>query len=70
MKSAAIFNQRGYAGTSLNDIIADTGIKKGASIGILQVKMKLRLKPTIMLPVWSPENFLRRSIKSSLRQEG
>lgn len=29
MKSAAIFNQRGYAGTSLNDIIADTGIKKG-----------------------------------------
>ncbi|MGG4498453.1 TetR/AcrR family transcriptional regulator [Brevibacillus reuszeri] len=29
MKSAVIFNQRGYAGTSLNDIIADTGIKKG-----------------------------------------
>ncbi|WP_028559633.1 TetR/AcrR family transcriptional regulator [Paenibacillus pinihumi] len=29
MKSAAIFNQKGYAGTSLNDIIADTGIKKG-----------------------------------------
>jgi AcrR family transcriptional regulator len=29
MKSAEIFNQRGYAGTSLNDIIADTGIKKG-----------------------------------------
>ncbi|MFF2481648.1 TetR/AcrR family transcriptional regulator [Paenibacillus sp. NPDC058071] len=29
MKSAAIFNQRGFAGTSLNDIIADTGIKKG-----------------------------------------
>jgi hypothetical protein len=24
-----IYNQRGYAGTSLNDIIADTGIKKG-----------------------------------------
>ncbi|WP_372237418.1 TetR/AcrR family transcriptional regulator [Paenibacillus sp. FSL H7-0331] len=29
MKSAEIFNQRGYAGTSLNDIIGDTGIKKG-----------------------------------------
>jgi TetR/AcrR family transcriptional repressor of nem operon len=29
MKSAAIFNKRGFAGTSLNDIIADTGIKKG-----------------------------------------
>jgi len=29
MKSAEIFNQKGYAGTSLNDIIADTGIKKG-----------------------------------------
>lgn len=29
MKSAEIFNQKGYAGTSINDIIADTGIKKG-----------------------------------------
>ncbi|MCY9659906.1 TetR/AcrR family transcriptional regulator [Paenibacillus chondroitinus] len=29
MKSAEIFNQKGFAGTSLNDIIADTGIKKG-----------------------------------------
>lgn len=51
MKSAAIFNQRGYAGTSLNDIIADTGIKKGASIDILQIKMRLRLKPTTTPPV-------------------
>ncbi|MBE0342560.1 TetR/AcrR family transcriptional regulator [Paenibacillus sp. 28ISP30-2] len=29
IKSAEVFNQKGYAGTSLNDIIADTGIKKG-----------------------------------------
>ncbi|KWX77032.1 TetR family transcriptional regulator [Paenibacillus riograndensis] len=29
MKSAELFNQRGYAGSSLNDIIAATGIKKG-----------------------------------------
>lgn len=40
MKSAEIFNQRGYAGTSLNDIIADTGIKKGVSIDILPVKTR------------------------------
>ncbi|MGP3785472.1 TetR family transcriptional regulator [Paenibacillus sp. 1A_MP2] len=40
MKSAEIFNQRGYAGTSLNEIIADTGIKKGASIDILPVKTR------------------------------
>lgn len=51
MKSAAIFNQKGYAGTSLNDIIADTGIKKGAFIGILPIKMRLHLKPTATLPV-------------------
>ncbi|MBP1964339.1 TetR/AcrR family transcriptional regulator [Paenibacillus aceris] len=29
MKSAELFNQQGYAGSSLNDIIAATGIKKG-----------------------------------------
>jgi TetR/AcrR family transcriptional repressor of nem operon len=29
MKSAQLFNQQGYAGSSLNDIIAATGIKKG-----------------------------------------
>lgn len=29
MKSAQLFNQKGYAGSSLNDIIAATGIKKG-----------------------------------------
>jgi AcrR family transcriptional regulator len=29
MKSAELFNQRGFAGTSLNDITAETGIKKG-----------------------------------------
>jgi len=29
VKSAELFNQRGYAGSSLNDIIAATGIKKG-----------------------------------------
>lgn len=29
IKSAEIFNQKGYAGTSLNDIIESTGIKKG-----------------------------------------
>ncbi|MBB3111855.1 AcrR family transcriptional regulator [Paenibacillus phyllosphaerae] len=28
-KSAELFNQRGYAGSSINDIIAATGIKKG-----------------------------------------
>ncbi|OCT13650.1 TetR family transcriptional regulator [Paenibacillus pectinilyticus] len=28
-KSAELFNQQGYAGSSLNDIIAATGIKKG-----------------------------------------
>ncbi|WP_028552539.1 TetR/AcrR family transcriptional regulator [Paenibacillus sp. UNC451MF] len=29
MKSAELFNQKGFAGSSLNDIIAATGIKKG-----------------------------------------
>ncbi|WP_282936028.1 TetR/AcrR family transcriptional regulator [Paenibacillus sp. RC67] len=29
MKSAELFNQQGFAGSSLNDIIAATGIKKG-----------------------------------------
>ncbi|WP_248928550.1 TetR/AcrR family transcriptional regulator [Paenibacillus hamazuiensis] len=29
MKSAQLFNQQGYAGSSLNDIISATGIKKG-----------------------------------------
>jgi len=29
MKSAQLFNQHGYAGSSLNDITAATGIKKG-----------------------------------------
>lgn len=29
MKSAELFNQQGYAGSSLNDIIAATGIQKG-----------------------------------------
>jgi TetR/AcrR family transcriptional repressor of nem operon len=70
MKSAAIFNQRGYAGTSLNDIIADTGIKKGGIYRHLQVKMRLRLKPTITLPVWLAGNLPRRLTESSLRQGG
>ena len=37
-KSAPIFNKKGYAGTSLNDLIAATGLTKGAIYGNFENK--------------------------------
>lgn len=41
LKSAELFNQKGYAGCSMNDIMEATGLKKGGFIVILKVKMRL-----------------------------
>lgn len=46
-KSAELFNQRGYAGSSLSDITEVTGIKRGGFIVTLHVRMRLRLRHMI-----------------------
>lgn len=42
-KSAAVFNSKGYAGTSLNDIMEATGLTKGSVYGNFQNKDEVAL---------------------------
>ena len=42
-KTAAIFNKKGYAGTSLTDMTGATGLTKGSIYGNFEDKMMWRL---------------------------
>ena len=46
-KTAPLFNQKGYAGTSLNDMTDATGLTKGAIYVILRTKTMLRWRRSI-----------------------
>ncbi|MCP2807331.1 TetR family transcriptional regulator, partial [Salmonella enterica subsp. enterica serovar Typhimurium] len=43
-KAAPIFNKKGYAGTSLNDLIEATGLTKGAIYGNFENKDEIALE--------------------------
>ncbi|WP_246309693.1 TetR/AcrR family transcriptional regulator [Paenibacillus alginolyticus] len=48
-ESAGLFNTKGYTGASLSEIIDRCGIRKGGIYIILKTKMKLLLRPLIIL---------------------
>jgi hypothetical protein len=48
-KAASIFNQKGYDGAALSDLMKTTGLERAESTGILGASKSLRETPSTML---------------------